>query len=308
MKGKANNWKGHSWAHQQQAEQLPTLDTSFITPRMLSSLCVGMLPTVLPHVANHDLQTLGNRFQALLFHKPLLRKVVESLQPLIAKAEGLQHCSESLAAALEGSPESAGQFVLTFLTGLDLLPFEQRIAFFEALARTHWETIEKAISKTEKLWPAAFDLLQHHDVICDNCGASPIKGPRFKSQTHPDYDLCSECFANRSVHGNECADDQFQCIVMNGGQCPWKSVWKLFKGNAKGQWCKGMWKGHGKCGKGWQHEQWAGWPWGYGKDHDEEEKSGEAADVNLDNGNSGKGKAKAKWCKAKAKWRKMVQK
>lgn len=34
----------------------------------------------------------------------------------------------------------------------------------------------------------------HHNVQCDGCGASPIVGPRFKSISKDDYDLCQNCF------------------------------------------------------------------------------------------------------------------
>lgn len=46
------------------------------------------------------------------------------------------------------------------------------------------------------------DLRKHHGVTCDGCGANPLKGPRFRCAVCPDYDLCGECFAQKSrVHG-----------------------------------------------------------------------------------------------------------
>ena len=30
-------------------------------------------------------------------------------------------------------------------------------------------------------------------VECDICGCCPIRGPRFKSLSHDNYDLCSTC-------------------------------------------------------------------------------------------------------------------
>ncbi|XP_024533376.1 protein NBR1 homolog isoform X2 [Selaginella moellendorffii] len=36
----------------------------------------------------------------------------------------------------------------------------------------------------------------HQNVQCDGCGTSPIVGPRFKSTSKHDYDLCVTCFNN----------------------------------------------------------------------------------------------------------------
>jgi len=33
----------------------------------------------------------------------------------------------------------------------------------------------------------------HHNVACDGCGVSPIKGIRFKCSVCPDFDLCAKC-------------------------------------------------------------------------------------------------------------------
>jgi len=43
--------------------------------------------------------------------------------------------------------------------------------------------------------------VQHINVRCDNCGASPIAGVRFKCANCADYDLCETCEANNS-HGH----------------------------------------------------------------------------------------------------------
>ncbi|KAI5084345.1 hypothetical protein GOP47_0000514 [Adiantum capillus-veneris] len=40
----------------------------------------------------------------------------------------------------------------------------------------------------------------HLGVQCDECGATPIQGPRYKSNKIPDFDLCSTCF---QLKGNE---------------------------------------------------------------------------------------------------------
>jgi len=37
----------------------------------------------------------------------------------------------------------------------------------------------------------------HHNVICDGCGVTPIKGDRFKCSVCPDFDLCGVCEAKQ---------------------------------------------------------------------------------------------------------------
>lgn len=34
----------------------------------------------------------------------------------------------------------------------------------------------------------------HPSVVCDGCEMSPLVGPRYKCQDHPDYDLCMSCY------------------------------------------------------------------------------------------------------------------
>ena len=39
----------------------------------------------------------------------------------------------------------------------------------------------------------------HNNIVCDNCGISPIIGIRYRCEFCPDYDLCGFCF-NKNVH------------------------------------------------------------------------------------------------------------
>ena len=40
---------------------------------------------------------------------------------------------------------------------------------------------------------AAPGSVQHQGVQCDGCGQLPIQGPRYRSTTRDDYDLCGRC-------------------------------------------------------------------------------------------------------------------
>lgn len=38
----------------------------------------------------------------------------------------------------------------------------------------------------------------HEGVLCDECGANPLVGFRYKCMTCPDYDICGGCKPNTS--------------------------------------------------------------------------------------------------------------
>jgi len=194
----------------------------------------AMLPKALSFVVDQDPQCLGQALKGAL-SEPELRSVLESMKLLLQKTEGLQHCVGSLEAVLAGDIESAGRFLLSLLTGLNELDFEQKIAFFEEFCTSWWGKFQDLMSSMQQSIPWAAQMLQHPHVTCDGCGANPIKGPRFKCQSCPDFDFCGECFAQkRSINDGKCAAHDFHCIMMPG----------------KGMCGKGMRWGKGMCGKG----------------------------------------------------------
>mmetsp|Transcript_83547 Transcript_83547/g.147695 ORF Transcript_83547/g.147695 Transcript_83547/m.147695 type:complete len:728 (+) Transcript_83547:96-2279(+) len=220
----------------------PSLD--FITPKMMASLAAGMLPKILPELVS---QNHGQALHAAMT-QPELQAALESLKPLLEKTEGLEHCAEALGAACEGA-EAAGEFLLSFVTALDLLPFQRQIAFLEDFFSSNWAKIQELMSVAQPFMPFLVGMLQHRNVTCDGCSASPIKGPRFKCQSCQNYDLCSdssqeECFAKKmDIKDGQCADHDFECIIMDcRGMFPW-----MGKGMCKGKGLfKGMCKGKGK--------------------------------------------------------------
>jgi len=160
----------------------------------------------------------------------------------------------------------ASEALLSLLTALDALPFEQRAAFVAGLFRSLEDRIGEVLDEfdaTCEPWMKG-TALEHRFITCDGCGATPLRGLRFKCQVCPKYDLCGECFPQKqSLHGKDCADHDFTCVVMDWlckfkGGSPLEQLMKAVKGKGmwqkgkgKSAWLKGCGKGKGGCaGKG----------------------------------------------------------
>jgi len=206
--------------------------SDLITPKMMASLLTCKLPEILPHLVS---QHHGQALHVAMQHVPQLRSVLESLKPLLEKTEGLEPCAAALERAF-GSAEAAGEFLLSLVTALDLLPFERQIAFFEEVFTLNWEKVQELMNMGRRFMPCIAEMLQHRHVTCDGCGASPLKGPRFKCRSCDDYDLCADCYSQkRNIKDGQCAEHDFECIPVDcHGAFPWMGK-GMCHGKAKGK-------------------------------------------------------------------------
>ena len=54
----------------------------------------------------------------------------------------------------------------------------------------------------------------HINIYCNICNTEPIKGIRFKCDTCKDYDLCYDCYINKSADGSRTHSHEEHPIVL----------------------------------------------------------------------------------------------
>jgi len=224
-----------------------------LSSKVVASVFVSLLPRLIAVAMDHQKKLDWK----LKWKMADLRPTIEDLCEIISRTPGLEHCCEKLAVVASGNGDvSASEALLMVCTALHTLPFEAQVAFVQAFYSSQEERLHTCLDKVDEWMPYwATVPLEHRRITCDGCGMHPLRGPRFKCLTCPDYDLCGECFANQStVHGGENAGHQFQCIITDS------SVWHHFRAAKamKGFWGKGKGKSEGKCKYG-QGEESKGW-------------------------------------------------
>ncbi|CAE6960784.1 unnamed protein product [Symbiodinium natans] len=224
---------------------------SILTPEVLAGVLAWKLPELLPLVEG-DPEHLGHGFWAALAHLPSfvpsIHAALASLAPLL-NAHGLAQAEAHLAelAQCPHNPTAAGLFLQCLVQSLnELEPAKQ-----QELLKTFFEQHGDLLAPLEPFSPMILKLLEHGRCICDGCEMSPLRGPRFKCLSCPDYDLCGKCFAKRhEVHPEH---QDFQCIPINP-QGFASSFWETFAAEGEGSLGWMAWApflhGKGKHGKG----------------------------------------------------------
>jgi hypothetical protein len=91
--------------------------------------------------------------------------------------------------------------------------------------------------------------LVHHDIACNGCSMSPIKGPRFWCRACGDYNLCEACSMKRTLIHPADHDRHFSTLLCPPSLERERMYPPLLDGFARSIGGKGMGKGGGK-GKG----------------------------------------------------------
>mmetsp|Transcript_61246 Transcript_61246/g.145959 ORF Transcript_61246/g.145959 Transcript_61246/m.145959 type:complete len:732 (-) Transcript_61246:61-2256(-) len=215
----------------------PSTIGQILSPMVLASVAVCHLPQAMAAVGENEPAEIGQAVCDALSHVPPLEDALRDLRELLPSA-GLEHVVPALDALLaDPTPDTAGQLVLSLVTGLDLLPFEDQHKLLTSFfASRHRELIQLL----EEMAPSCMiEGALTHQAVCDGCEAAPLKGPRFKCTSRADFDLCGTCYARkREILGSEAGDD-FECILSGMMPVGLGSLLSGMKGKGKGKGCKG---------------------------------------------------------------------
>ena len=78
---------------------------------------------------------------------------------------------------------------------------------------------------TTRVIEAADEPAIHNGVECDGCQQCPIRGPRFRSRTRANFDLCEEC-----VQKDEHNTDEYIKIDRPADEHEWVCKWERCAG------------------------------------------------------------------------------
>lgn len=256
-------------------------DDGVLNPQVFASLFVQWLPFItqkvtrkldmINYMVKEGLSATMSSFLLVLQHHV---EAVPALQVYAVQFKGI----------VEQEPDAPllGDTLRSFLIAMQGLAFDVQVNFVEQLSEAVFPLLDDMMADLpeweQKPWWMQGPLV-HHGVSCDHCGAVPIVGPRFKCTSCPDYDLCGNCYPQKTaIHGPvspNAAPHEFECIMSPQWHCG-KGHGKGWKGCGKGH--KGFGKGHmfhhfmpwlhhvhGMMGGGMMDGGFKGWPKGWGK-------------------------------------------
>jgi len=124
--------------------------------------------------------------------------VVKDILRCVEQIPVLASCHE-LNTALNNASLTMRERLLALLTRLNEVEFQHQVGFIKKLYGLQKENLDHALDNMEKNIPSWMmeSPSKHESLVCGNCQAWPIRGPRFRSQSWDSFDLCAECYASK---------------------------------------------------------------------------------------------------------------
>jgi len=229
-----------------------------LSGQMVAGIVTHFLPQLIKQVSTYA-EIVDWKFHNI-FHK--IQSSLQAVLELAQQTAGLESCLDSLTSLAAGTVASASQALLHVLIAFNELDHTEKVTFIESMFDSQAQHLQEVLDHVDAWMPhwAANMHLEHAGIVCDGCEASPIKGPRFKSMTRDNYDLCGECRAKKAyILCDDWDDDKFSCSFFGSSpmflqqpqaQGPASEVlnpfWQM-KGALKGMFGSHKGKGKGKC-------------------------------------------------------------
>ncbi|EER13520.1 hypothetical protein Pmar_PMAR000107 [Perkinsus marinus ATCC 50983] len=148
-----------------------------------------------------------------------IRPTLQSMLLAITHIPELHEFMPLLQAIVNSGPNTPevtefGQWFVGLLKSFSTLSFDTQVQVLLMVAPSWIPCFRTAIQLGRfDVPPTPKQQVTHYGVECDGCGVNPIVGPRFKCQVC-DYDLCGECYPNKSTIHAESHD--FVCVLRSG--------------------------------------------------------------------------------------------
>lgn len=171
----------------------------------------AMLAKVLPEVLDHKEMT-----SIIDVHVPdeKKHKIINHLKELVVNKVGFEQCDLKLTQFINGEC-AASEAILSLLQTVQSLEFDSRMLFLMDAFKFLEEKINKILDDVDTYTPDVYKTtVEHLKIVCDGCGAKPIRGPRFTCKTRHDYDLCATCYV-KAGRDEEKAGHEYEMHVLD---------------------------------------------------------------------------------------------
>eukprot|EP00448_Togula_jolla_P005049 CAMPEP_0170606414 /NCGR_PEP_ID=MMETSP0224-20130122/20500_1 /TAXON_ID=285029 /ORGANISM="Togula jolla, Strain CCCM 725" /LENGTH=444 /DNA_ID=CAMNT_0010931495 /DNA_START=101 /DNA_END=1435 /DNA_ORIENTATION=- len=228
--------------------------SGMMQPDSITALIIQHLPAIQLHCVK-KMDWISKHGQSLVAK---ILPAIKVFQECVQSAEGFQQFEGHLEAmAADPTSVDVGALGVDFMQALIAAPFRMQRHIVQGLVTAVLPLIEDIVSNgvAECAGPQWNCEASHLAVECDGCGTSPVKGPRFKCTSCPDYDLCSTCYLKKDELHN-CHDFETIPFPWQGSKCWGKRSWANGPGSCVYKGCRGKGKGKGK---------WMAWRMSKGK-------------------------------------------
>jgi len=184
-----------------------------LSNKMVAVIVVHLLPDIISKVSG-DLEMINSKASE---DAPRLKNALGALMGILLSRPNFDACVDSMSQLVERGVPEAGEVLLLFLHTVQSLQFSEQIEVISACAESLTMLLHSKLDRVDQHTPTAYKTsIVHDSVVCTGCGMSPLRGPRFICRSRAHFDLCGDCFANKTLHhANDFASHDFDMQVLD---------------------------------------------------------------------------------------------